>query len=128
MKKTILFLALASSLLIGAYFVTNSVHAEKKCGDVKTAFIECKADSASDKIEDTPIWHLLQIAVNILSGGVAVAAIIGLVYGGIVYSSAQDNQAQVQKAIGIIRNVVIGIVAYVLMYSVLQFIIPGGIF
>jgi hypothetical protein len=68
------------------------------------------------------------LAINILTAGVGVAAVGGIVYGAVLYTSAGGSQEQVKKAVGIITNVVIGVVAYALMFSVLNFIIPGGLF
>ncbi|HCH34072.1 MAG: hypothetical protein UY35_C0009G0027 [Candidatus Saccharibacteria bacterium GW2011_GWC2_48_9] len=97
------------------------------CAGVKTSIINCDA-SGEDGIENSGLWALLIIALNILAGLVGVVAVGGIVYGAIMYSSAQDNASQVQEAIGIIRNVVIGIVLFMGMYTILQALIPGGIF
>ena len=57
-----------------------------------------------------------------------IAAVGGITYGAILYTSAGDSSEQTKKAMEIIRNVVIGLVAYGIMYLVLNYIIPGGIF
>jgi hypothetical protein len=59
---------------------------------------------------------------------VGVLGVAGIVYGAVLYTTAADKAEQTKKAIGIITNVVIGIIAYALMYLVLNFLIPGGIF
>jgi len=99
------------------------------CG-VDTAIITCTdtVDVRQDGVENTAVWGLLLLAINILSAGVGVVAIGGVVYGSILYTSAGGNPEQVKKAMGIITNVVIGVVAYALMFSVLNFLIPGGLF
>lgn len=74
------------------------------------------------------VWGLLVIIINVLSVGVGVLAIGGLAYGAFLYTSAGDSAEQVKKAMEIIKNVVIGIIAYIGMYAFLQFIIPGGVF
>ncbi|HEY8992708.1 MAG TPA: hypothetical protein VIM37_02550 [Candidatus Microsaccharimonas sp.] len=89
----------------------------------------CKDGSAPNKeITNTGIWGVLLFAINILTAGVGVAAVGGIVYGAVLYTSAGGSPEQVKKAMGIITNVVIGVVAYALMYSALNFIIPGGLF
>jgi hypothetical protein len=50
------------------------------------------------------------------------------VYGAVLYSSAGDKADQTKKAIEVIKNVVIGVIAYAFMYLILNFLIPGGIF
>jgi len=99
------------------------------CGGVTTSIISCdQAGGENAAIEDTGVWGILLIAINILTGLVALAAVVGVVYGSVLYTSAGGNQEQVKKAMGIITNVVIGVIAYALMYSVSNFLIPGGIF
>ena len=103
---------------------------DKCCGGVKTSLITCDKDitNKGKDIENNGVWGLLIMALNILTAGVGVAAVGGIVYGSILYTSAGDRSDQVKKGIGVITNVVIGIIAYVGMYAFLQFIIPGGIF
>jgi hypothetical protein len=93
------------------------------CGEVEVSILgsdACKGDNA--------IWGLLLVVLNIMTAGVGIAAVGGIVYGAILYSSAGDKGDQTKKAIGIITNVVIGIISYALMYLFLNFLIPGGIF
>ena len=79
-------------------------------------------------VENTGVWSILLTAINIITAGVGIAAVGGIIYGSILYTSAGGSQEQVKKAMGIITNVVIGVVAYALMFSGLNFIIPGGLF
>ena len=74
------------------------------------------------------VWGLLLFALNILTGLVGIAAVGGIVYGSILYTTAGGNADQTKKAIEFIRNVIIGLIAYGLMFAVLNFIIPGGLF
>lgn len=94
---------------------------------VDTAIVSCKSVTVAGKT-DNGIWSLLLTAINILSAGVGVAAIGGIVYGSILYTSAGGSADQTKKAIEVIRNVIIGLIAYALMFAVLNFIIPGGLF
>ena len=68
------------------------------------------------------------IALNILTAGVGIIAVGGIVYGAILYTTAEDKADQVKKATDIITNVVIGLVMFGLMYAGLNFIVPGGVF
>ncbi len=99
------------------------------CG-IDTALISCADDPVnnSGSIEDNGIWKLLLMALRIMTAGVGVLAVGGIVYGAILYTSAGDRSEQVKKAISVITNVVIGLIAYIGMYAVLEFLIPGGIF
>lgn len=99
----------------------------KGCGGVDTAIIKCNADN-SGGIETNGVWALLLMAINILTAGIGIAAVGGIIYGSIMYTSAGDNDGQVKQAKEIIRNVIVGIILYVAMYALLQFIVPGGVF
>lgn len=81
-----------------------------------------------DDVQGTGIWGILELALNILTAGIGIAAVGGVVYGAILYTSAGGNTEQVKKAYGIFANVAIGIIAYALMYAGLNFLIPGGLF
>lgn len=97
------------------------------CGGVETAIIKCDADNSGD-LEDNGVWGLLIIVLNVLTAGVGILAVGGIVYGAILYTTAEDKADQVKKATDIITNVVIGLVFYALMWAGLNFIVPGGVF
>lgn len=79
-------------------------------------------------LQDSGTWLLLKFALNILTAGVGVVAIGAIAYAGFLYATAQDSAEQTKKAKDMIINVVIGIVAYGLMYVALNFLVPGGVF
>lgn len=117
----------------GCYFgnavsTSSGPAAPATCAGVGTSIISCGGTRNSTDLQSNGIWLILLIALQILAGGVGMVAVGGIVYASIMYASAQDNDAQVKKAKDTIANVIIGIVAFALMYSVLQFLIPGGIF
>lgn len=107
---------------------TTSVSAATECGGVKTAIIKCDQDNKGKQVQDNAIWGLLIMVINILTAGVGVLAVGGIIYGAILYTTAEDRADQVKKSTDIITNVVIGLVAFALMWSALNFLIPGGLF
>ena len=74
------------------------------------------------------IEELLNIALVTVSSGVGLLAVGSLIYAGVLYASAGANSSQVSKAKEMIRNTIIGIVAYTVMWAFLQWLIPGGVF
>ncbi len=127
LKQIILLTAVSVGLLI-AVIPNNALAADTSCG-TPTAILSCKdVKPGSTKIEQTAVWSLLLQVLDILTAGVGVAAVGGVVYGAVLYTSAGGNAEQVKKAREVIRNVVIGILTYALMYAALNFIIPGGVF
>jgi len=129
-KQKIKLFALTALLFGGlATLIVSTPSFAAECGGVQTALISCDQTGGDNAtIENTGVWGILLIAINILTGLVALAAVVGVVYGSVLYTSAGGNQEQVKKAMGIITNVVIGVIAYALMYSLSNFLIPGGIF
>lgn len=149
-KQTMFIFVLISSIVMGCFALTTTVNAT--CGGVETSIINCDQNpvgtcsdgstpvdsKCADGVEytapevkvvgDTGIWGILLLAINILTAGIGVAAVGGILYGSILYASAGGSPDGVKKAKDIIKNVVIGLVAYALMYSLLNFLIPGGIF
>lgn len=107
--------------------ILNDPVAGDDCGGVETAIIKCDAQNSGD-VSDNGIWALLLIAINIMTAGVGVLAVAGIVYGSIMYTTAEDKADQVKKATDIITNVVIGLVVFALMWAGLNFLIPGGVF
>lgn len=99
------------------------VFAAEQCGDVQTFFNwGCSGDG------ETAIYSVLGKILDWLAMGVAIAVVIGIIYGAIMYMTAGGNESQAKNAIGIIRNALIALVLYFAMYSILNFIIPGGLF
>lgn len=124
-KLIISVLALVGSL--GLAMQVQTVQAAS-CGGVETSIIACDEGKDAKTAKDSAVWGILIIALRILTAGVGIAAVGGIVFGSILYASAGDKAEQTKKAIGVITNVVIGIVAYGVMYILLNFLIPGGIF
>lgn len=153
-KQTLLALALLSGI---SSTVLSSVALAVTCGGVQTSIIDCKEEgggtcpnnpegskyltkaqvdagtlcddkSTPDRISGTGVWGILLLIINIMTAGVGVLAVGGVIYGSILYTTATDSMEQKKKGKVIIFNVVLGIFVYALMYSFLNFIVPGGIF
>lgn len=132
-KQTIRNIAVVAGILllpVVAVVPTTSIYAQggnNNCG-VDTAIIKCDNTSGKTGTEATGLWSILSTVIKIMTAGVGVLALAGLVYGGILYSSAGGSPEQVKKARGVITNVVIGVVAFGGMFTLLNFIVPGGVF
>jgi hypothetical protein len=132
-KQTVKSIVLGLGIVAGLFVAMNPVgvfaaDAESKC-ETATAIIKCdNVDVDADGIENTGAWSLLLLVINILTAGIGVVALGGIVYGAILYISAGGSPEQVKKAMGIFANVVIGVVAYAGMFALLNFLVPGGLF
>jgi hypothetical protein len=99
------------------------------CGGVQTSLVVCDQTGGKDAgTTQSGVWGILLLTLNILTAGVGIAAVGGITYGAILYTTSSDSAEQTKKAKDVIRNVAIGIVAYASMYLLLNFLIPGGIF
>ena len=132
-KQKIASLIIMVGAVIGgsALVAQPAAAADLECGKAKTSIIGgdiCAGVKDGKNAEDSAIWKILLLVLNIMTAGVGILGVGGIVYGSIMYASAGDKADQTKKAIGIITNVVIGIIAYALMYLFLNFLIPGGIF
>ena len=97
-----------------------------KCTD-PTATYTAATYTGPSSVSTTGIWGVLLTVINILTAGIVIAAIAGIVYGSILYTTAGGKPEQVKKASTVIVNTLLGIVAYALMFAFLNFIIPGGL-
>lgn len=70
---------------------------------------------------------ILKLVLNIVVYGLGAAAVIGVVVAGIMYMTARDSEAQVAKAKTRLFEIVVGLVAWALMYAVLNWLLPGGL-
>lgn len=119
----IFMLALVFSQSVGLH----DVYAET-CTDFETSILPCGEDSTKSGIEGTGLWGLLILVINILTAGIGVAAVGGIIYGAVLYTTSGGSLDQVKKARQIIRDVIIGLAMYALMYAFLNYIVPGGMF
>lgn len=95
--------------------------------DYTTSILPCP-DVSGDTVETSAIWGILLFVINILTAGVGLAAVAGVVYGAILYTTASGDPAKVKQALSTFTNIAIGIVAYAAMFTILNFITPGGLF
>ncbi len=78
-------------------------------------------------LQNNGIIQVLKAVLGFLAGGIGIAVVGGIVYGGFLFMTARGNAAQVQQGETVIRDAVIGLLAFLGMAAVLNFIIPGGI-
>lgn len=132
MKK---ILVTATSMLTLSIWVVASLpvvaHAAYQCGGVETtidftmggAFTQlCDASGAS------PATAILLWAISIMSIGVGIAVVIGIIFGGITYAMSDGDAGKAKEGQEIIVNSVIGLFLFIFLYAGANFLIPGGLF
>lgn len=73
------------------------------------------------------INEILKFVLNFVVYGLGAAAVLGTVIAGVMYMTARDNESQVAEAKKRLFNVVIGLAAWALMWTAMNWLIPGGI-
>lgn len=142
LKKPIMFTALAAAILavfilLAAPFaahaaapIANCTTSDGKPG-VKTAIAvggtNCVPINGSG-IQSNPIFIYITSILKVVSGLAGLATVGGFIWGGILYITARANASQVEKAKMVMVNSVIGLLMFIFMYAILQFLVPGGIF
>jgi len=94
----------------------------------RTDVISCDADAGDGCVNNNPIIALAKWAINILSAVVGVVVVAVIVFAGIEYSSSGGDPGRTAAAKGRIINAIIALVAYMFLYIILQWLIPGGLF
>lgn len=123
MKKFITALLLITTLSAG---VVVQPAMAGKCGNVETSVnFNCKT---SDKAGENTITALLLTVINFMAIGVGIAVVGGIVWGSLWYITANGNASQAQQGITIIFNSVAGLVLFIFMWALVNFLVPGGVF
>jgi hypothetical protein len=125
-KQTVLALSLLIGL--GGLFI-GPVASAGTCAGTNTLILNCSQSGGKSSDPSTSgVWGLLLLAINILTAGVGIAAVAGIVIGSFMYMTAGGAPDRMKKANLFLVNVILGIVAYAAMWAFLNFIIPGGLF
>jgi hypothetical protein len=117
------------TLAFGAAVMTAPLTYAATCTDsdgqtVETSVLDCPSGKDGRAI----IWQLLEMAVNFLAAGVGIVVIAGIVFGAITYATAAGSADQAKKGITFVTNAVIGLLLFIFMYAIINFLIPGGLF
>lgn len=123
--KKIQTLLIVAAIIVGLGIVAVSPVSALECSVLPQSI--CNA-SEQGELQNSGIWRLLLLAINILTVGIGIAAVGAIVFAGFLYATATDDQSKTKKAIEMIRNTAIGLIVYALMFSAANFLIPGGIF
>lgn len=124
LKQTVFTLA-ALSTIVGGSLYAGSTAAALDC----TVLPQNICDASDEgSLEQSGTWLLLILILNILTVGIGIVAVGMVGYAGFLYATAGDSAEQTKNAKEMIRNVVIGIILYGVMYVGLNFLIPGGVF
>lgn len=123
MKKII---SIAIAVILGFSIVSFPANATNNT----TIFAETAETSilktcADDDGNGGSVLCLLTTILDIMTVGVGVLGIIGITIVGIQYLTAGGSEEKTRKAKRRMFEIVIGLVAYVLIYAILKWLMPG---
>ena len=121
-KLWIGFFGLVLCFVIVFLFFNNSSFATESSSVVETNFF----GNFEDDGNGCGVYTILNLVIDILSMGVAIAGVIGVTIAGIQYMSAKDSEEKAKKAKRRIFEIVIGLVAYAILFVGVQWLLPGG--
>lgn len=84
-------------------------------------------DEARDRDPNFLVERYIMPITRFLAAIVGLVVVISIVVGGIQYASAEDDPQKVAKAKDRILNSLLGLLTFMLLYGLLEWIIPGGI-
>ena len=117
--KNILSLIIASAL---PFLMTAPVLATSRdeTFGVETAILKDCGNS------DDGVVCILALVIDIMSIGIGILGAIGITIVGIQYLTAGGNEEKTRKAKQRMFEIVVGLVAYVLIYAVMKWLMPGS--
>ncbi len=124
-NRLIKIIASCVMMVMGAMsFVPMPVLAADDDGCVETAILG-EDGCVRDDGKGSSVIGVLELVVRIMSVGIGILAVGGIVFVGIQYLTAGGNEEQTRKAKRRLFEIVIGIVAYVLMIAIMNWLIPN---
>jgi Type IV secretion system pilin len=104
-----------------------------QCGGDDVEIITTQIDFGCLGPDEAPedmnaIIDLALAIVRFLSVGVGLVVVASIIYAGIQYSSSEGSPEQTKDAKSRVRNAIIGLIVYIFGFSIIQFLVPGGVF
>jgi len=82
-------------------------------------------NEAENSKDGSGIRCVLTLVVDVLTVGIGVLGVLGITIVGIQYLTAGGSEEQTRKAKRRLFEIIIGLVAYVLIYALLKFLMPN---
>jgi hypothetical protein len=132
-RKMSLVSLLFGMIFIGTIAIATPAAAACPEGQIETSFkfgdTNCTPkNETSASSANNPIYKMFLEFLKFFSALVGIAVAGGIIWGGILYSTAQGSPGQTQKATTVIFNSILGLIMYILMFAIINFLVPGGLF
>ncbi len=93
-----------------------------------TKAVNIQFDIGCEQKADNPIVDMLYALIKFLTIGVGLVLTISIILAGIMYTTSGGSAEQTTKAKDRILNAMIGLIFYLLISALANFLIPGGLF
>lgn len=124
MKKTIIVVAVMALSLLGIGTPVLAASGQEKTMAYDAAILKTCGGKADDP-DGEGVMCILTGVMDVMTIGIGILGVLGITIVGIQYLTAGDNEDKTRKAKRRMLEIVIGLVAYVLIYAFLKFLIPG---
>ena len=131
MKKLLCgLMAVLMGWMMATPMMMKPAYAECPDGCVPTSILGNATGSKGEKCscdngKGSEVVRILNLVVSIMTIGIGILGVIGITVVGIQYLTAGGNEERTRKAKRRLFEIVIGIMAYVLIYALLNFLVPG---
>ena len=119
MKKICLALVLVATVISGVLVVNRPVFADNNCTNI------LPGDLCNDSKDGKGVKDLLMIIVDIMTVGVGILGVVGIIIVGIQYLTAAGSEEKTRKAKRRLFEIIIGVAAFVLIGTLIKFLVPS---
>lgn len=115
---------LAAFVFVANLFIISNAFAEETSSNqiVETTLL----GNLKDDGKGCGVYTILNLVIDVFSMGVGILGVIGISVVGLQYLTAKDNEQQATKAKRRMVEIIIGLVAYAVLYVGLQWLLPGA--
>lgn len=112
---------------VDRFFTTKGAAKKFTCGSGDKA-AEVRFNFGCEHKAENPIVDMAYAFIKFLTIGVGLVLAVSIILAGIMYTTSGGNAEQTSKAKDRILNAMIGLIFYLLISALANFLIPGGLF
>ncbi len=120
----------------GVTYATRCIRQDFDTAEAYQACVEQEAEtrevvtpgSSSTSSGSKTIDRLLQGAIDLMAAVTGIVIVLSIIIGAIQYMTARDNSGQVAAAKNRIFMSILSLILFIFAYTILQWLVPGGIF
>ncbi len=135
MKKIplVLYILFTVAVSFSSFGVASAATCTVKEADGSTREVETSFDLGCGSGGETAVGDILILGINILSAGVGIAIVGGIVWAGLKYASSssgvtKSDVSKTKEAKDMILNSVIALFLFIFLFTGINFLVPGGLF